>query len=92
MIREITALAEAMGVPFQKDKVDVIGVRDFEIYKNSLNIGDEVVIKSAVSIQDENGFSVWQSEIWLKDELVAKATLSVLSPSKEQFLEFKNAK
>ena len=64
----------------------------FEIYKNSLNIGDEVVIKSAVSIQDENGFSVWQSEIWLKDELVAKATLSVLSPSKEQFLEFKNAK
>ncbi|WP_096029376.1 thioester dehydrase [Campylobacter lanienae] len=96
--KAIEMMAQSLGAYkgiWSQDKFRVgflLGARDFEIYKNSLNIGDEVVIKSVVSIQDESGFGVWQSEIWLKDELVAKATLSVLSPSKEQFLELKNAK
>ncbi|QCD45715.1 putative 3-hydroxylacyl-[acp] dehydratase [Campylobacter mucosalis CCUG 21559] len=94
----IEMMAQSLGAYkglYNKDNFSIgflLGARDFEIYKNVLNIGDELTIKSNVSMQDESGFGVWYSEILLKDELIAKATLSVLSPSKEQFLELKNAK
>ncbi|CAD7286956.1 hypothetical protein LMG7974_00168 [Campylobacter majalis] len=68
----------------------LISIREFEIFKHELGIGDEVVVSSKVSMQDDNGFGVWQSSMRVKDELVASASLSVLSPSKEMFEGLKN--
>lgn len=68
----------------------LIASRKFEIFKPNLEPGDEILIKSKMSLQDENGFGVWDSEIYLKDFLVARASLSVLSPSLESFLEMRN--
>ena len=68
----------------------LVGVRDFEIFITSLNIGDELRIRSEVSMQDAHGFGVWSSELFVNDELAARANLSVLSPSTEMFSEIKN--
>ncbi|MGG7074428.1 thioester dehydrase [Campylobacter sp. 9BO] len=68
----------------------LLGVREFEILTPFLNIGDELTINSQISMQDESGFGVWSSQIFVKKNLVAKATLSVLSPQKQMFLEIKN--
>lgn len=68
----------------------LIGVREFEIFKHELSVGDEIVVSSKASMQDDNGFGVWQSNMRVKDELIASASLSVLSPSKEMFEGLKN--
>lgn len=69
----------------------LIGAREFEIFTPSVNVGERVMISSKVSMQDESGFGVWDSEIYLGKSLIARATLSVLSPSKQMFLEMKDA-
>lgn len=68
----------------------LIGSRKFEILKPFVQIGSELITISKMSMQDQSGFGIWDSEIYLNDELIARASLSVLSPSKEQFLELKN--
>lgn len=68
----------------------LVGSRKFEIFKNELEINDEIITKAALSIQDENGFGVWDCECFLNEKLIARAILSVLNPSAEKINELKN--
>lgn len=68
----------------------LLGAREFEIFIPHLQIGNEIITHSKISMQDESGFGVWDSKMFVNNKLVAKASLSVLSPSKEMFLEMKN--
>ena len=48
-----------------------------------INVGDEIVIVSKCSIQDESGFGVYDSELYVNGELGARAVLNVMSPDEE---------
>ena len=53
----------------------LLGSRKFEIFRPYFNVGDEIVIVSKCSIQDESGF--------VNGELSARAVLNVMSPDEE---------
>lgn len=61
----------------------LLGSRKFEIFRPFLQVGDEVVIEAACSIQDASGFGVYDCELYVNGELGARATLNVLSPDEE---------
>lgn len=92
----IEIMAQSLGVyqgEIKKGEFNMgflVGCRNFEIFEKNIKPLDEVVVCSQVSIQDENGFGVWHSEAFLNKKIIAKATLSVLSPSYEAFEELKN--
>lgn len=69
----------------------LVGSRKFNIYRSFLNIGEEIEIIAKLSMQDENGFGLYDCQAWCGNELVANAVLSVLNPDKEMFEELKNA-
>lgn len=90
----IEIMAQSLGVLsslVNKDKAAnigfLLGSRVFNIYKPYLNVGDRVTVKSYVSSCDETGFGVYESYIYLDNELYADARLSVLSPSSSQLEE-----
>ncbi len=68
----------------------VVGSRKFEIFKPFLNIDDEVICEAVLSTQDESGFGVYECSCEVSGEVVAKARLSVFSPSIEKLEELKN--
>lgn len=68
----------------------LIGCRKFEICKPYLNLGDEIEIVSELSFQDDSGFGVYDSTVFLNEQIIAKANLSVLNPNSEMFRELKN--
>lgn len=73
----------------------LIGVRNFMIKKPYVAIGQELFTCATLSLQDESGFGVYDCEIFLdevKEESVAKATLSVLSVQTKFEEWIKNAK
>lgn len=95
--RTLEIMAQSLGILsslLNNDKKASIGFllgsRVFNIYKNYLNVGDEIIVKSQVSSCDEFGFGVYESNIYLKDELCASARLSLLSPNKSQLEEMMN--
>lgn len=61
----------------------LLGSRKFEIFRPYFKVGDEIVIISNCSIQDESGFGVYDSELFVNDELGARAVLNVMSPDEE---------
>ena len=61
----------------------LLGSRKFEIFRPYFKVGDEIVIVSKCSIQDESGFGVYDSELFINGELGARAVLNVMSPDKE---------
>ena len=61
----------------------LLGTRGFEIFKPSLFVGDEILIKTHIS-EDYEGVGVHYSEAFVRDDRVAKANISVFNPSKEQ--------
>ena len=69
----------------------LLGARRFDIEYPYINIGDALVIHSVQTIRDNNGFGVYECAVYKKefsesDCIVAKASLSVLSPD-EDFLD-----
>lgn len=69
----------------------LLGVRNFEILAPFIELGALLHAKSKLSLQDESGFGVYECELFCERngalELVAKANLSVLSPSEEVLQE-----
>lgn len=61
----------------------LLGSRKFEIFRPYFKVGDEIVIASKCSIQDESGFGVYDSELFVNVELGARAVLNVMSPDEE---------
>lgn len=61
----------------------LLSCRKVQIYKPFVSVGDELEIKAVESLSDGAGMFVFDCEIWLKNECVARASLSVLNPSKE---------
>lgn len=61
----------------------LLSCRKVQIYKPFVSVGDELEIKAVESLSDGAGMFVFDCEIWLKNECVAQASLSVLNPSKE---------
>ena len=61
----------------------LLGSRKFEIFRPYFKVGDEIVIVSKCSIQDESGFGVYDSELYVNGELGARAVLNVMSPDEE---------
>nr|MBP3724231.1 hypothetical protein [Campylobacter sp.] len=61
----------------------LLSCRKMQIYKPFVSVGDELEIKAVESLSDGAGMFVFDCEIWLKNECVASASLSVLNPSKE---------
>ena len=61
----------------------LLGSRKFEIFRPYFKMGDEIVIVSKCSIQDESGFGVYDSELFVNGELGARAVLNVMSPDEE---------
>lgn len=59
----------------------LVGVRNFEIFVNKIEIGKTLKIIANCSIQDNEGFGVWDCEIYIEDMIIAKAALSVFAPS-----------
>ncbi|MCD8213233.1 MAG: thioester dehydrase [Campylobacter sp.] len=94
--KAVEIMAQSLGAfkgLYAKDDHTVgflIGVREFEIFVPYLTVGTTLIINSCVSMQDESGFGVWDSEILVNEKVAARAGLSVLSPGKEMFLEMKN--
>lgn len=68
----------------------LLGVRKFEILKPYILFNEELYIHTTLTIQNDNGFGVYDSIIYLNsiDEknIIAKATLSVFSPE-DDFIE-----
>lgn len=94
----IEIMAQSLGILsslINKDKTAnigfLLGSRIFNIHKPYLNIGDRITIKSCVSSCDETGFGVYESYVYLNNELYVDARLSVLSPSNSQLEEMINA-
>ena len=61
----------------------LLSCRKVQIYKPFVSVGDELEIKAVESLSDGAGMFVFDCEIWLKNECVASASLSVLNPSSE---------
>lgn len=61
----------------------LLSCRKMQIYKPFVSVGNELEIKAVESLSDGAGMFVFDCEIWLKNECVARASLSVLNPSKE---------
>ncbi|MGV6989155.1 ApeP family dehydratase [Testudinibacter sp. P80/BLE/0925] len=71
----------------------LLGSRKYELFCNSLPINCKVQIKVELSLQDSNGFGVFNATMhWIDGEkptdlpldgLLAKATLSVYSPNND---------
>ncbi|RDU56715.1 thioester dehydrase [Helicobacter sp. MIT 99-5507] len=68
----------------------LLGARKFEIYKPYLKIKDELITKTIIS-EDFNGMGVYESSVFVNDELVASANISLFNPSKEQLDEILKA-
>ena len=64
----------------------LLASRKFEMFKPFFEVGDEIVINSVCSIQDESGFGVYDCELFVNGELGARAALNVMSPD-EEFVE-----
>ena len=73
--RELKGLKSGFGF--------LLGSRKFEIFIPCLKIGDEVVICASCSIQDENGFGVYDCELYVNGAIGVKASLNVISPNDE---------
>lgn len=62
----------------------LLGARKFYINKSNFKIGDKLIVHARQSLQDESGFGVYDCEIFCGDELAAKASINVFSPSEEE--------
>ena len=68
------------------DKIELgflLSCRKMDIFRPFVCVGDELVIKATESLSDGAGMFVFDCEILLGDECIARASLSVLNPSKE---------
>ena len=68
------------------DKIELgflLSCRKMDIFRPFVNVGDELIIKATESLSDGAGMFVFDCEILLGNECVARASLSVLNPSKE---------
>lgn len=64
----------------------LLSARNFEIFKPFVELGDEIIIKTNITMQDNEGLGIYESKAYLKDELIASTTISVLNPN-DEFLE-----
>ncbi|MCH5322622.1 MAG: thioester dehydrase [Helicobacter sp.] len=61
----------------------LLSTRYFEIFKPFVEVGDKIIIKTNITMQDNEGLGIYESKAYLRDELIASATLSVLNPNDE---------
>ena len=64
----------------------LLGSRKFQLYFDELPVPFKVLIKIQVSLQDSNGFGIFDTQLWLSNEdnaenqLLAEGALNVYSP------------
>lgn len=92
MYKSIEMMAQALGVYDSKMRElkglksglgFLLGSRKFEMFQPFLSVGDEVVIEARCSLQDEEGFGIYDCELYTDGKIAAKARLNVISPNDE---------
>lgn len=92
MHKSIEMMAQALGVYDSKMRElqglksgfgFLLGSRKFEIFQPFLSIGDEVVIEARCSIQDEDGFGIYDCELYSGGKIAARARINVVSANDE---------
>ena len=64
----------------------LLGSRHFQLHFDELSVPSKVLIKIQVSIEDSNGFGVFDTQLWQSDDnnaeikLLAEGALNVYSP------------
>lgn len=90
--KSIEMMAQALGIYDSKMRElkgtksgfgFLLGSRKFEIFRPFLDVADEVVIEARCSLQDEEGFGIYDCELYANGELAARARLNVVSPDDE---------
>ena len=61
----------------------LLGVRNLDISRASLKVGERVIATARQSVSDGDGLYIFDCEIRCGDEHVASATLSVMNPNDE---------
>lgn len=92
MYKSIEMMAQALGIYDSKMRElkglksglgFLLGSRKFEMFQPFLSVGDEVVIEARCSLQDEEGFGIYDCELYADGKMAAKARLNVISPNDE---------
>ncbi len=68
----------------------LLGSRKFEIFKDFLEVGDEILAVCKPSFQSDDGFGVYECECFLGENLVSKGNLNIFKPSKKALMEIIN--
>ena len=61
----------------------LLGVRNLDISRASLKVGERVIATAKQSVSDGEGLYIFDCEIRCGDEHIASATLSVMNPNDE---------
>ena len=61
----------------------LLGVRNLDISRASLKVGERVITTARQSVSDGEGLYIFDCEIRCGDEHIASATLSVMNPNDE---------
>lgn len=88
--KTLEIMAQSLGCLrglYQSDKRNklgfLLGARRFSIKKPFINIGDEIITKATISLQDESGLGVYDCEVFIGDVLIATSSISALNLSDE---------
>lgn len=64
----------------------LLGSRKFEIFKEFLEVGDEIMAICKPSFQNEDGFGIYECECFLGENLISKGNLTIFKPD-QKFLQ-----
>lgn len=69
----------------------LVGSRELSFEIDFIKQGSIILISAISSMQDANGFGIWDCVAKIDDNIVAKAIISVYNPDEKTIKELKNA-
>ncbi len=64
----------------------LLGCRNFDILKPSVDVGSELKIQAKSSLESEEGFGIYECFLYENDTMIAKGNLNVYSPAQKENL------
>lgn len=61
----------------------LLGCRNFQMYKESLKVGANLIIHAKASLHEDDGFGIYDCTMYEDDFLVAEGSLNVYTPNEE---------
>lgn len=61
----------------------LLGCRNFQMYKESLEVGADLTIHAKISLLEDDGFGVYDCKMYEDEFLVAKGRLNVYTPDEK---------